>query len=66
MVMQTTPVSAVIYTFYATDVDQGSNGAITYELISPVRITIHTYKSNKPLMCICRPMDRSLLVVLVE
>ena len=35
--MQTTPVSTVIYTFYATDEDEGTNGQITYEIVSPVR-----------------------------
>lgn len=36
-IVQTTPASTVVYTFYATDADEGTNAVITYELTSPVR-----------------------------
>ena len=44
--IQTTPASTIVYTFYATDADQGTNGDITFELISPVRhvnVLMHLY-----------------------
>ncbi len=44
--LQNTPVSTVIYTFYTTDADEGSNGLVTYELVSPVSIVVFCLYKN--------------------
>lgn len=35
-------MSTVVYTFYATDADEGTNSDITYELIAPVSFEVRS------------------------